>query len=166
MESQTADARCSWRTDVRYEGPVQQPQPVRDRVVDEADVVDPGKWSKIGAEDAGAGAVAAVDDGVALQELHNRRVCPGVGQHTPQDEHVAATNPEDVESAQPVDRARHREVHDRGIQASRSQLCDISAQALLAVPTRGTVESIGDERRAPARAGKPSQVVVLRSQSE
>jgi hypothetical protein len=34
-----------WRTDVRYEGPVQQPQPVRDRVVDEADVVDPGKWS-------------------------------------------------------------------------------------------------------------------------
>ena len=75
---------------MRHERPIQQTQVIGDRVVNGGDVVDVRQGGEVRSEDARAGAVPAVDNGVSLQQIDQHGVRARVGQRSPQHEDVAA----------------------------------------------------------------------------
>lgn len=68
---------------MRDERPVQQAQPLGNRLGDGGDVVDVPQGGEVGPEYTRSGAVPAVDDGVALQQIDQSGVRIGVGSARP-----------------------------------------------------------------------------------
>lgn len=151
---------------MRYDGPVEEAEAGRYGLGDDGDVVHQPQLAEVWTQDAGAGAVTAVDHRVAAQQVDQDLVGPAVSKRATQHENVSAPDPDEIEAGEGLDRSRFVQIHQGDGETGRAELRHVPPQTGSPISWRHPVVSVGHQCRAPTSAQQQQQPLLMRTKTK